>query len=329
MRSHWRTCSLLAGGLLAFACGDPDLKTDLDSEGPPEVNTVTVTHEGAPLLVNGGAFFETPIYCRDDGGRLHREICPDEARVGAIPVNDTIPFGFQTRIVFSELLDPSVEVLEDRDGDGIPEGHIDTTSPVSLTCGGADVAYDGFYDPSGNDVTAPPGPSLVVSPINPFPAATGTECQITVGSAVTDKDGNGVPAQYAGPHSFTIAPLSLIGTDPSAGAEGVEPAGAVLVLAFNAPLDPASVAAGDVTLEDGTGPVAVTPIIDPTVAPDLIFVVPNSGNLDGETTYTLTLVAGAAVTDALGGALVLDADVTVTFTTGPAGDVPDAGVDAS
>jgi hypothetical protein len=327
MRSHWRTCSLLAGGLLAFACGDPDLKTDLDTEGPPEVNTITVTHEGAPLIVNGGLFFETPAYCRDDGGRLHREICPDEAKVGAIAVNDTVPVGFQTRIVFSELLDTSVEVLEDRDMDDVVEGHIDTTQPVSLTCGGAEVDYDGFYDPSGNDVSAPPGPSLVIFPINGFPAATGSECAVTVGSAVTDKDGNGVPAQYAGPHSFTLAPLHITATDPGNGAEGVEPAGALLLLGFNAPIDPASLDAADVTLSDGTGDVPVGVALDPSQT--LILVSPQGGNLEGETTYTLTFPASATLTDVLGGELVNDADVIVTFTTGPLGDVPDAGVDAS
>lgn len=327
MRSLWRTCSLLAGGLLAFACGDPDLKTDLDTEGPPEVNMVTVTNEGAPIAVNGNAFPETPMFCRSDGGRINTSICPEDQRVGDIAVDSATPIGVRVRVVFSELLDPSIEALEDRDGDMITEGHLDTTNPVSLSCGGTDIAYDGFYDPSGNDVTVPPGPALVISPTDLFPVATGTSCEVTINSNVTDKDGNALPASFQGPFSYTVAPLSLAATDPADGSEGVEPAGAIMALAFNAPLDMGSVAAGDVTLTDANGPVNIQLGVfqgDPTI----LLVIPTAGNLDGDTTYTLTLKADATLKDVLGGPLSNPSDVVVTFTTGPGGGA-DAGVDAS
>jgi hypothetical protein len=39
--------SRLAAGILLAACGRPDLKTDLDSEGPPEVQLVAVPDQSA------------------------------------------------------------------------------------------------------------------------------------------------------------------------------------------------------------------------------------------------------------------------------------------
>lgn len=337
MRSR-HVCSLLAGGLLALGCGDPDLKTDLDTEGPPEVNMVTVTHEGAPIGVNGNEFPEIPSFCRSDGGKLNRDICPDEARVGAIAVDSVRPLAWRVRITFSELLDPDVETLEDRDGDGLNEGHIDTTLPVTLACGGTDVGYDGFYDPSGNDVTVPPGPALVISPVNPFPAAGATSCEVAINDTPTDKDGNAVPASFRGPHAFTLAPfhVALDGgaplTDPPSGSEGVDP-DLPVVIVMNAPVDPATVANSGITITDPDGDVEATVILN-EADPTQLFVIPTAGRFDDMTMYTVTLPTDTELADALGGAISFECTdcpteaVVVTFTT-DVSDAPDAGVDAS
>ena len=342
-------CSLLAVGLLGLGCGDPDLKTDLDSEGPPEVNMVTVTHEGFPIGVNGTAFPEVPSFCRDDGGKLNREICPEDARVGSIAVDNVRPVAWRIRVTFSELLDPDIETLEDRDGDGLNEGHIDTTLPVSLSCGGADVAYDGFYDPSGNDVTVPPGPALVISPIDPFPTASATSCEVAVTEAATDKDGNAVPAEYRGPHTFTLSPFHVqldndspgrpALTTPADGDEGVDPDLPVAIV-MNAPIDPATVAASGITVQNVTdnNPVQVDVAIN-AMDPTQLLILPQAGGFEEEKMFTVTLPADTALADALGGTISFacadcptDA-VTITFTTGlsdaPDAGAADAGVDAS
>jgi hypothetical protein len=333
MRSP-RVCSLLAVGLFAVGCSDPDLNTDLDSEGPPEVNMVTVTHEGAPIAVNGNAFPETPAFCRpaNDGGKVNTQICPEEARVGPIAVVNTRPLAWRVRVQFSELLDPDVETLEDRDMDGLNEGHIDTTLPVSLSCAGTDVAYDGFYDPSGNDVTVPPGPALVISSTNPFPVASGTECQVAISDVPTDKDGNAVPAEYRGPHAFTLAPFHAVDTSVADGDEGVDPDEPVAI-AFNAPIDPATVAASDITVTDGDGNVAIDVAVN-MMDPTQLLVLPSAGRFADNTMFTLTLPATTGVTDALGGEISFSCSecppdaVTVTFTT-DVSDAMDAGIDAS
>lgn len=342
-----RTCSLLAGGTLVVACGDPELKTDLDTEGPPEVNMVTVTSEGAPLLVNGGSFAETPTFCRNDGGRVNREICPELENGGRAvdPVGNVVPTNFQVRAVFSELINTDVEELEDRDDDGLLEGHIDNTQPVTIDCGGGAIGYDGHYDPSGNDVSAPPGPSLVafVTDNGGFPAATGSACTFMIStSVVEDKDGNALPGSEAGPYAFTLANLHPTGSDPEqafdadgnlAEVEGVAPVDdegntTSVAFTFNAPVDVASIDTADIALvlaADDT-PVAATV----TVAGGNVLITPDAGWL-GETSYKLTLTAASTISDASASGGTYDPpgeDFVVLFKTDVLPDAPDAGVDA-
>lgn len=324
-------CSLFVVGLFTLGCSDPDLNTDLDSAGDPEVNMVTVTHEGAPIAVNGNAFPETPAFCRDDGGKINTSICPEDARVGAIAVDNVRPFAWRVRITFSELLDPDVETLEDRDMDDLNEGHIDTTLPVALECGGTDVAYDGFYDPSGNDVTVPPGPALVITSVDPFPAVTGSACSVAINDVPTDKDGNRVPAQYRGPHSFTLAPFHANEYSVAEGDTGIDP-DEPIGLSFNAPIDPATVASAGITVDDGN-PVPSTAMVN-AADPTQLLIIPNAGRFADNTEYTITLPTDSGLTDALGGAISFDCSecpadaLTVTFTT-DVSDAMDAGLDAT
>lgn len=312
--------SALALGVCASACGDPDLATDLNSEGPPEVTMVTVAVEGPGVIVAGAPTGEQATFCLSgEEHRVNRDFCPVlEGMPGvreAQPVTNAPPSGWFARIVFSELLDPSVEELVE----GV--GTIENTQPVTLTCEGTEIAYGGYYDPSGNDVSFPPGPALVIEPTE-F-VATGSECEVAVKESVTDKSGNPVADSLRGPYSFAVAPLSIVETLPADGAgadEGIEPPPALLVM-FNAPIAPDSLA-GTITLETAGDPVPVDLAVSED-DPSVVTVTPQSLLLDN-TTYTLTIDAG--ITDVAGGAFAPAEPVTVTFTTGIV-PVPDAGME--
>ena len=193
-------------------------------------------------------------------------------------------------------------------------GHINGTKPFTLTCGGENVAYDGFYDPTGNDLSCPPGPALIVGPTD-FTVATGTaDCELTINDNVTDKDGNAVPADQRGPFKFGVAPMALIATAPQDTEEGVDPT-LPIDIQFNAPVKDTT-ATGNVTLEDAAG-TAVTFTAAASAADPTVLELTPAAPLSDNTTYTLTVSSG--VTDTQGGALTLPSPVTVTFTTGTAG----------
>ncbi len=132
----------------------------------------------------------------------------------------------RARACSTRLLDPEIETLEpilDAMGNKTDNntGSLATTQPVSLQCRDVnnnlvDVDYDGYYSPSGNAVTWPLGPSLVIKPLDPTIVPVESECQVTVKEIVRDKDGNAVPADQRGPFKFKIAPASVIGVSPTA-----------------------------------------------------------------------------------------------------------------
>ena len=209
-----------AGGLLAtlmpcalgVACSDPELASDLDTEGPPEVLEVNVASETAPGDPNGNAI-EAATYCRPgDQYKVNTLYCPLRrnsenkpiagAREVASPVMDATPAGWHARFIFSELIDPSIEELIETDG--VITGSLAQSQPFVLTCGGAEVPYDGWYDPTGNHLSYPPGPSLVAQPLDFI--ATGTMCEVALrDGVVTDKGGDDVPGDHLGPYEFGIA----------------------------------------------------------------------------------------------------------------------------
>ncbi len=307
MRSPMRTFLLLvAGGTLCVACSDPTLRSDLDTEGPPEVNIVTVTSEAT-----GAA----PTFCSTDANaKVSRVVCPedDNGSRAVTAVTDVTPANMEVRIVFSELLDPSIEVLEDRDGMNGMEGHIDTTLPVAINCAGAALTYDGYYDVTGSHLTSPSGPALVVD-VPGLQAATGSACTVTVNSVVTDKDKNAVAGP--GPYDFTLAPLHFNGfsiTDATTGVAVDEPLGVL----FNAPIDPASAVAGAVkltTAADTANNIEVTI----TGVGNAFTVIPMAGAWLPKTAYILTFLASADVKDATGGGVYTmpASDAVLTFTT--------------
>jgi hypothetical protein len=310
------------------ACGEPELASDLRPQGPPEVVEVNVRSQTVVLSPSGGGPSglqkgEMATFCRSgEEYRLNFIYCP-EARDGMNapipgerdiePVMDAEPKSWYVRVVFDELLDPDVERLADG------QGHISDTRPVTLTCGGDEVDYDGWYEPSGSHLTYPPGPALVVT-WNDF-VATGTDdCEVSIAETVVDKDGDPVPAEQRGPYVFGISPLAIYDSTPSNESEGVATDSTVSV-EFNAPIDLASVetrfvvtdADGNVVdgefshhVDEDTGEVDDTSIVVFTPAADLA----------PETTYAISVADG--ITDPKGGALVQDEEFVAMFTTGAA-----------
>jgi hypothetical protein len=345
MRSFSRTCALVAvaAGGTALACSDPEFNTDLSTQGPPEVTIVTVLSE---------SLGEASTFCiqgketnEGDTIKVNRTLCPESGPgvrefapvMDALPATDAGTPAWFVRVVFSELLDPDIERLEeiDENGDGITDvtvGHLDESQPVALRCGGVDVAYDGFYDPSGNDVTLPPGPALVINPLE-YVASGTNDCQVTVNTAAKDKDGNTVAdTELMGPHLFGIAPMNLAlspttgapRTQPANMSQGVnplfqtkDPAGNVVQggprIVFNAPVSAASLD-GQISFVDESGnPVGFTAAAIGSQA-QLTLTAPLAGN----TQYTITVPQANSITDAAGGALSLAEDFSFSFTTGAA-----------
>jgi hypothetical protein len=245
------------GALSLVACSDPSQVTDLRPEGPPEVLSVLVMNDAVSGLYEGATFCKAGDNKRPnlvgtpDGNLL--QICPADQSMGADEVTDANPQNWYVRIMFDELLDPNIEELvpitDDTGMDtGTYSGTIANTKPVKLQCesvngGMVDIDYDGYYSPAGNNVTWPLGPSLVIKANHPELVATQSECQVTINTNVTDKDGNQVPSDQLGPYKFKIAPVSIIAADtsPSDG-DMIDPLGAGVDVTFNTAIDPTTLA---------------------------------------------------------------------------------------
>jgi hypothetical protein len=312
-----------AGVLSLVACSDPGQTTDLRPDGPPEVLSVLVMNDAAAGLYEGATFCKQgdkkrpDLVGTPDGNLL--QVCPSDLSMGADEVVDANPSNWYVRIMFDELLDPSIEelnpVLDDTGSDtGTSSGTIANTKPVKLECqssrtnGLVEIPYDGYYSPSGNAVTWPLGPSLVIKPNNPELIATQTECQVTINTNVTDKDGNQVPGDQLGPYKFKIAPLSLLAASPADG-DAVDAIAAAVDLTFNAPID-------------------ATTLPDFAFSPDPGGYAASASGTDVEITanfevngdYTFTIPDGTMIADACGvvttfGAPDVDAMTQIEFTT--------------
>jgi hypothetical protein len=190
-------------------------------------------------------------------------VCPLDETKGVDEVMDAVPSAWYVRVVFDELLDPTIEdLVPDVDTSGAETGtytgHIVDTHPVELKCGGVAIDYDGYYSPAGNYQTWPVGPSLVIIPDDPTAVATGTECTVTINDVVKDKSGNSVPMDQRGmgdEYKFGIAPLALVSTAPGtvvdpADIEEVVPESPVS-FTFNTDIDPATFTTADIKVFKG------------------------------------------------------------------------------
>jgi hypothetical protein len=252
-----------AVGVLAMgACSDVVSRTDLRTGGPVQVLSVLAMNDAA------GGLIESATYCRlNDEKRpglvglpdfTTQQVCADDIAMPATEVTDAVPTGWYARIMFDELLDPNVETLtpvldpDTMQPNGTYTGSLQTTQPVTLKCAGVAVPYDGYYSPSGNNVTWPLGPSLLIKPNDPTVVATGSECEVTVKPVVTSKQGKPVPTDQVGPYKFKIAALALTGTAPAIAADPTMPdtiaPDSAIVLTFNAAIDATTLTAGEVKL---------------------------------------------------------------------------------
>jgi hypothetical protein len=284
------TAALLGIGL--SACDDPVALTDLRPEGDPEVLTVLVMND--PFF----GLFETATYCKENDPKRPGlvavgftfetvQICDADLSLPAgfrdgddtfVPaqVDDAPALDWFVRVQFDELLNTSVEdlveITEDHDGDpATPEvgtgqffGTLERTQPVVLRCTppgsstAIDIAYDGYYSPSGNSVTWPLGPSLVVHPVDPTTVATSSTCTLEIKDSVVDKQNNSVPADQRGTggmYSWEIEPLFALATTPRArppGEEEIIAVDAPVIVRFNAFIDPDTLdPATEVTIREG------------------------------------------------------------------------------
>ena len=250
------TVAMLALG----ACEDPTARTDLRPEGPPEVLAVLVLSDAL------GGLVETATHCKANDEKrpglvglpdfTTQQVCPEDLTQGVEGPALAAPDLWYVRVMFDELLDPTVEDLDpvrDELGNetGVYIGTIARTKPVTLQCqnvAGAmvDVDYDGYYGVSGNAVTWPVGPSLVVRPVDPTVIAVDSECQLTLKDTIRDKSGEAIPADQRGPFKFRLAPIEIIDIFPGDGS-AVDPENDGADLTFNVEVDSSDLTEDDFT----------------------------------------------------------------------------------
>lgn len=278
MRARYGIASVLSGVVIC-ACADPNQRTDLRPGGPPEVLAVLVMNDAASGL------YEQATYCRPGDDKrpslvglpdgTTQQVCPADGSAVEEPVADALPDGWFVRIMFDELLNPSIEDLTeilDEEGEptGIFEGSIARTRPVTLRCAGAsgtmtDIPYDGYYSPSGNHVTWPLGPSLVVKPLEPSAIPTNALCEVSLTDAVTDKnDGAAVPTDQRGPYLFSVAPIRVVAVSPFDEDE-LDGADAGMNVVFNTFIDASSI--NDTVTWSFDPGLGTTPSIGALIAP--------------------------------------------------------------
>jgi hypothetical protein len=317
--------ALAVSSIAVAACGRPTEETDLRPEGAPQVTTVMVRSDVVSITgVAPNTVIEPAIYCPSTFDPESPtfvglpnfdivQICPDEDEPTTIPeVENADPLNVGVRVVFDELLDPDIETLTDSETGGpctdasdTCDGHIASTQPLNIDCGNqGEITYDGYYQPNGNNVSWPPGPSIVALP--DVYIASGSTCSVTLNTNIVDKQGEPVPTSDLGPFDFTLSPFTLVGSDPGDG-DVIAPDGAVAIDTNVLP-DGASIDATDITASDG----AAIPI-DVTVDGTTIIVAPTGGTWPTGVDIVITIPSDATIADIAGGPYVAAADFTLTF----------------
>ena len=349
-RSHGQLA--MSAGLILLVAGavgcsdDPDEPTDLRPDGPPEVLSVLVSNDPSGVS-------EVATFCKlDDAKRPGlvsanplgpAQVCPSDLAAGAAEVTDTVPSGWYVRIQFDELLDPDAAetLVPILDAQGHPtgtySGTLVDTRPVTVMCNGAAIDYDGHYQPGGNSLTWPVGPSLFVAPLDTSVIPTSSHCEVSLRAGVViDKDGTPVPAAQLGPYAFDIAPLAVTSTSPTR-VDPADPDAAIptidaqspMTVTFNAAIDATSLAPSEVSIVevDRCGADGGTPhpaVIGPSPIGRASLTIRQADAAPGDAwgrgkLFRITTNAGAELEDAAGGvgALSGDAAITVCLQTGP------------
>lgn len=265
---RWSRRGTVAMLIAMSACGTPDLNSDLRPDGPPEVLSVlTNTPDNRPGYAGTGSTVEDVTFCKKNDDKRPTQVilidesaiqyCDDDPTKDHAEITNALPEAWYARIQFDELLDPSIEdLVANLDADGNPDGTysgtLANTKPVTLQCQSSvgntgalvDIPYDGYYSPSGNSISYPVGPSLVIQPADPTLVATGSECQVTLKDNIKDKDGNQVPADQRGPYKFKIGQVEVVAISPADG-DSIDPMVGGLPngvdITFNTAIDPAGV----------------------------------------------------------------------------------------
>jgi hypothetical protein len=345
----------ISAGALFAGCADPDLPTDLRKHGPPNVTTVTVMSDlrtgvdpGFPQGPSDlSRLIESATHCRINDEKRPglvdlptlrtTQVCPDDLSRASLTEGsaEAAPPDWFVRIVFDKLLDPNVEDLvpqldANMKPTGVMLGTLVNTQPVTLTCNGADVPYDGYYVPNGNRVSWPLGPALFVQPLSAMSVPTGATCEVGIKDIVHNKKGESVPADQRS-FTFNIAPMKLRFSvpDPSVDAPSTialdpqSPVKFYWTAAFTTMPDPAEIKIfeGPNTAEDmadttvcdaGGTPIAATDIATSAsgTTPDTTALIMNL-NLKSpgpmlawkpNTTYRIEFGANAKITPKQGGA---------------------------
>lgn len=309
----------MIGTLALGACEDPVADTDLRPEGDPEVLAVLVMNDTA------NAFVESATYCKPNDPKrpgavgitvlgLNPVLCPIDGSA-VEPLTDAYPDAWYVRVMFDELLDPEVETLEPiLDAQGNPtdnfSGSLARTQPVTLQCQDVtgtlvDVEYDGYYSPSGNRVTWPVGPSLVIRPLDPTIVPVESMCQVTLKEIIKDKDGNPVKGRDVQPFEFRLAPVSVISVAPAEG-DVINPLDGGVELAFNVEVDGSAVFCADPADPACAGDPARLFAIEPAAMAGNAYVdnvgvaLFVGGDLLGDQTYTFKAPVGMKIKDKCG-----------------------------
>ena len=204
----------------------------------------------------------------------------------------------------------------DANNDGMPDKSQLIKGIVSYDCGGplySSTEADGFYNPSGNQLIpvaqklAGLGPALVV--VASQGLKTDSDCSITVGSMVVDKQGTAVPALPA-TAIFHTEVLGVLSSTPKDAATGVLINSSV-ALKFNALIDEATTTG--LVLREKTGAVVVADATVTVAADDKTSVtIEHTADLKPNTAYEV--VVPATIADIWGGKAA--AHPIITFTTG-------------
>ena len=339
--------AVLVGTLALVACEDPEARTDLRPAGDPEVLSVLVMNDSSDGIIESATFCKTgdekrPGFVGISTFGLSTQVCDDDLSKPATEVEDALPTTWFARVMFDELLDPTVEDLipvldpDTMQETGVFTGSLAQTQPITLTCGGNPVPYDGYYDPSGNNVTWPLGPSLFFHPVDPTSVATSSECEVAVKESVTDKDGNKVPDTQRSGYKFKIAPLTFLGSTPAPADDPAAPeeisADAPVVVTTNAFIKADTLAGAEVTITQLTAKDCTTTAGTAIAAGNIVIAddgdgssidiglaAAASGSADllwkPDTAYLLTFAAGNEVTDLAGGTGSFPTDLGLCFTT--------------
>lgn len=219
-------------GALLVGCTDASEPSDLRTDGPPNVTTVTVMSDLEtavdPSDVVGsdlGRIVETATFCRPNDNKRPGlvglpdfrviQVCPDDPTkpVDNAGAAEAAPPTWFVRIVFDELLDTSIEDLVVQPN-GSMIGTLKNTQPVTLKCSDVDVPYDGYYVPNGNRQSWPIGPSLFIRPTSSTSVATGASCKLSIKDNVHNKAGQSVPTEQRD-YQFKLAPMKFRVSDPT------------------------------------------------------------------------------------------------------------------